>query len=119
MQHWLRDERYEATRLVLATRGAVAADPASDVADLAGASGAGLARTVQAEHPGRLVLIDLDPESDTPAADVAGLHAADMTGLHAADMTELHAADVAGLRAAVACGEPQTVVRAGLCWPLA
>ena len=113
VQHWLRDERYEATRLVLATRGAVAADPASDVADLAGASVWGLARTVQAEHPGRLVLIDLDPESDTPAADVAGLHAADMTGLHAADMTAA-AADVAGLRAAVASGEPQTAVRAGL-----
>ncbi|WP_307050469.1 SDR family NAD(P)-dependent oxidoreductase [Streptomyces achromogenes] len=90
VQHWLRDERYEATRLVLATRGAVAAAPASGVADLAGASVWGLARTVQAEHPGRLVLIDLDPEADS------------------------FAADVAGLRAAVASGEPQTAVRAGL-----
>ncbi|WP_060905037.1 type I polyketide synthase, partial [Streptomyces scabiei] len=90
VQRWLRDERYEATRLVLATRGAMAADPASGVADLAGAPVWGLARTVQAEHPGRLVVIDLDPEADSPAADVAGL------------------------RATVASGEPQTAVRAGL-----
>ncbi|MDX3804421.1 type I polyketide synthase, partial [Streptomyces sp. AK04-3B] len=90
VQHWLRDERYEGTRLVLATRGAVAAGPASGVADLAGAPVWGLARTVQAEHPGRLVLIDLDPEADSLAADVAGL------------------------RAAAASGEPQTAVRAGL-----
>ncbi|MEH0515980.1 SDR family NAD(P)-dependent oxidoreductase [Streptomyces sp. B21-079] len=89
VQHWLRDERYEATRLVLATRGAVAAEPASGVADLAGAPVWGLARTVQAEHPGRLVLIDLDSEADSLAADVAGL------------------------RAAVESGEPQTAVRAG------
>ncbi|WP_046708714.1 type I polyketide synthase, partial [Streptomyces europaeiscabiei] len=92
VQRWLRDERYEASRLVLATRGAMAADAASGVADLAGAPVWGLARTVQAEHPGRLVLIDLDPEADSPA----------------------DAADVAGLRAAVASGEPQTAVRAGL-----
>ncbi|MGW1273543.1 SDR family NAD(P)-dependent oxidoreductase, partial [Streptomyces sp. NPDC002491] len=90
VQHWLRDERYEATRLVLATRGAVATEPGSGVADLAGASVWGLARTVQAEHPGRLVLIDLDPGTDSLAADAAGL------------------------RAAVASGEPQTAVRAGL-----
>ncbi|MFI5825575.1 type I polyketide synthase, partial [Streptomyces rishiriensis] len=92
VQRWLRDDRYEATRLVLVTRGAVAADPASGVADLAGASVWGLARTVQAEHPGRLVLIDLDPGADSPAG----------------------AADVPGLRAAVASDEPQTAVRAGL-----
>ncbi|MDX5570373.1 SDR family NAD(P)-dependent oxidoreductase, partial [Streptomyces sp. ID05-04B] len=90
VQHWLRDERYEATRLVLTTRGAVAAESASGVTDLAGASVWGLARTVQAEHPGRLVLIDLDPEADSAAADVAGL------------------------RAAVASDEPQSAVRAGL-----
>ena len=66
VQRWLAEERLSAARLVLVTRGAVAAVPADDATDLAGASVWGLVRSAQAENPDRLVLIDL------PAGETAG-----------------------------------------------
>ncbi|MFE7129681.1 SDR family NAD(P)-dependent oxidoreductase [Streptomyces sp. NPDC057638] len=48
------------TRLALVTRGATAVTPGTAV-DLAGAAVHGLVRSAQAEHPGRVVLIDDDP----------------------------------------------------------
>ncbi|HEU5472564.1 MAG TPA: SDR family NAD(P)-dependent oxidoreductase, partial [Actinophytocola sp.] len=47
-------------RLVIVTRGAVAATPGDPVDDLAGAAAAGLVRSAQAEHPDRFVLVDRD-----------------------------------------------------------
>ena len=66
VQRWLAEERLSAARLVLVTRGAVAAVSADDATDLAGASVWGLVRSAQAENPDRLVLIDL------PAGETAG-----------------------------------------------
>ncbi|GHD97255.1 type I polyketide synthase [Streptomyces naganishii] len=60
VQFWLSEERFAASRLVVLTRGAVAAGPVEDVTDLAHAAVWGLARSAQSEHPGRLVLIDSD-----------------------------------------------------------
>ncbi|MFI6093876.1 SDR family NAD(P)-dependent oxidoreductase, partial [Streptomyces sp. NPDC051218] len=62
---WLADERFAASRLVLLTRGAV---PAGDTpVDPAAAAVWGLVRSAQTEHPGRFVLLDLDPcEGGTP-----------------------------------------------------
>ncbi|WP_253780948.1 type I polyketide synthase [Goodfellowiella coeruleoviolacea] len=60
---WLADERFADARLVVTTRGAVSVAPAEDVSDLAAAAVWGLARTVQSEHPDRLVLLDLDGNS--------------------------------------------------------
>ncbi len=59
VQAWLADARWSAGRLVLLSRGAVGGD------NLAAAAAGGLVRSVQAEHPGRLTLVDLDetPES--------------------------------------------------------
>ena len=57
---------WRSARLVVVTRGAVAAEPGEGVADLAGAAVWGLVRSVQSENPGRLVLADL------PAASTAG-----------------------------------------------
>ncbi|UBI35054.1 SDR family NAD(P)-dependent oxidoreductase [Streptomyces mobaraensis] len=59
VQAWLEDERCARSRLVVVTRGAVSAG-GSDVADLAGAAVGGLVRSAQAEHPDRIVLVDLD-----------------------------------------------------------
>ncbi|WP_461012488.1 SDR family NAD(P)-dependent oxidoreductase, partial [Streptomyces capparidis] len=81
----LADERLTGSRLVLVTRGAVAAAPGESVTDLANATVWGLARSAQTEHPGRLVLLDLDARP-LPR--------------------EL-------LERALACGEPQLAVRAG------
>ncbi|MFW6693104.1 type I polyketide synthase [Streptomyces sp. MAR4 CNX-425] len=85
VQRWLTDERFASSRLVAVTRGAVAAAAGEAVTDLARAGVWGMLRTAQTEHPGRIVLIDLDDAPD------------------AADL----------LPAAVECGEPQVAVRGG------
>ncbi|MBB5938759.1 polyketide synthase 12 [Streptomyces zagrosensis] len=83
-QTWLADERC-AGRLVVVTRGAVAAGGGESVRDLAHAPLWGLLRSAQTENPGRFVLVDLD-EHDVSRAALAG---------------------------ALASGEPQFAVRAG------
>jgi NADPH:quinone reductase-like Zn-dependent oxidoreductase/acyl carrier protein len=60
LQGWLADERFSTARLVLVTRGAVAAGPGEAVGDLAGAPLWGMTRSAQSEHPGRFALLDLD-----------------------------------------------------------
>ncbi|GAA2730206.1 SDR family NAD(P)-dependent oxidoreductase [Streptomyces nogalater] len=84
LQSWLAEERFAGTRLVVVTRGAVAAGP-EDVTDLAHATLWGLLRTAHSEHAGRFALLDLD---GAPASAEA-------------------------LASAVATGEPQAAVRAG------
>jgi hypothetical protein len=65
VQRWLADDRFAGARLVVATRGAVAADPAEPVADLAAAAVWGLVRSAQTENPGRIVLLDTDTDTDS------------------------------------------------------
>ncbi|MFE5533456.1 SDR family NAD(P)-dependent oxidoreductase, partial [Embleya sp. NPDC056538] len=66
-QEWLADSRFAATRLLVVTSGAVAADVDADpderVADLAGAAVWGLLRSAQSEHPDRCSLVDLDEDA--------------------------------------------------------
>ncbi len=63
LQLWLADERLSDSRLVLLTCGAVAiAD--GDLPDLTAACVCGLVRSAQSEHPGRLLLVDIDPDLD-------------------------------------------------------
>ncbi|MFE6072435.1 SDR family NAD(P)-dependent oxidoreductase, partial [Streptomyces sp. NPDC056525] len=64
VQAWLADDRFADGRLVLVTRSAVATD-GGDVADLAGAAVWGLARSIQAEHPDRLVVVDIDERDES------------------------------------------------------
>lgn len=61
LQSWLTGET--AGVLVVLTRGAVGL-AGEDVADLAGAAVWGLTRSAQAEHPGRVVLVDTDGTLD-------------------------------------------------------
>ncbi|WP_227983798.1 type I polyketide synthase [Nocardia spumae] len=84
LQAWLADDRFAASTLLVATRGAVALS-GEDVTDLAGAAVWGLVRSAQAEDPGRIVVADTDTRVD-----------------------ERLAATV------LAVGEPQVVVRAGI-----
>ncbi|NRQ38622.1 SDR family NAD(P)-dependent oxidoreductase, partial [Nonomuraea sp. NN258] len=56
LQEWLADARVEGCRLVVATVNA----QNSGERDLAAAAVWGLVRTAQAEHPGRITLLDLD-----------------------------------------------------------
>ncbi len=84
LRSWLGDDRYADSTLIVATRGAVQADPADTLPDVAGAAVWGLVRSAQSEHPGRIVLADLD----TAAGD-----------------------DARALALAVMSGDPQTAVR--------
>ncbi|MGO4617490.1 type I polyketide synthase [Nocardia sp. 2YAB30] len=56
LRSWLSSERLEDSRLVVATRGATGV--AGESVDLAAAAVAGLVRTAQSEHQGRIVLLD-------------------------------------------------------------
>ncbi|NEY36746.1 SDR family NAD(P)-dependent oxidoreductase, partial [Streptomyces sp. PRKS01-65] len=82
VQQWLADERLTRSRLVVVTRGAVPAADGEEAPDLLAAPVWGLLRTAQTEHPGRFVLLDLDP-APGPAAD-AGTADAVRTALQAA-----------------------------------
>ncbi|MFA1538208.1 SDR family NAD(P)-dependent oxidoreductase [Actinomadura monticuli] len=60
VQDWLAEPRLSGSRLVLVTRGAVAADDP----DLGGAAVWGLVRSAQSENPGRFVLLDVEDDAD-------------------------------------------------------
>lgn len=62
LQEWLSDERLAGSRLVLATRSAVAVGGEEDVLDLAGSAVWGMVRSAQAENPDRMMLVDTDGE---------------------------------------------------------
>ncbi|WP_055526186.1 type I polyketide synthase [Streptomyces graminilatus] len=87
---WLADDRLTGVRLVLVTHGAVTVGPDDSGPDDSGprpsaAAVWGLARAAQAEHPGRIVLADLDEDDISLAA----------------------------LPGALATGEPQLALRSG------
>ncbi|MEU1672569.1 type I polyketide synthase [Streptomyces roseifaciens] len=87
LRAWLADPRFEASTLAVVTGGAVSTD-GEDVTDLAAAAAWGLLRSAQSEHPGRIVLIDLDAHAGPDAYRL--------------------------LPAAVATGEPQLALRSGV-----
>ncbi|WP_405987759.1 SDR family NAD(P)-dependent oxidoreductase [Streptomyces sp. NBC_00986] len=73
LQDWLADDRFTASRLVLVTCGAVAVAP-DETPDLPTAALWGLLRAAQAEHPGRLVVVDVDDtHTSVPALRTAPL----------------------------------------------
>ncbi len=59
IQAWLGEERFASSRLAVTTRNATATASTDGVAGLAQAAVWGLVRSAQAEHPGRLVLVDV------------------------------------------------------------
>jgi acyl transferase domain-containing protein/NADP-dependent 3-hydroxy acid dehydrogenase YdfG len=86
VRQWLAADRPAGSKLVVVTRGAVAAQPGDHLHGLPAAPVWGLLRTAQSEHPGRFALIDLDdPGRSGPA-----------------------------LRASAALGEPQLALRGGI-----
>ncbi|MEU0482186.1 type I polyketide synthase, partial [Streptosporangium sp. NPDC006013] len=67
VQGWLADERCAGSRLVVVTRGAVAAGDGEVVADLGAAAVWGLVRSAQLENPGRFVLVDVEEGVSPPS----------------------------------------------------
>jgi thioesterase domain-containing protein/NAD(P)-dependent dehydrogenase (short-subunit alcohol dehydrogenase family)/acyl carrier protein len=88
LQEWSAEELFGSSSLVILTSGAAAVRAGDDVTDLPAAAAGGLTRSAQAEHPGRFVLIDTDPEEP-----LAGSWAA--------------------ISAALGCDEPELAVRSG------
>ncbi|MFJ5099549.1 type I polyketide synthase [Streptomyces sp. NPDC088554] len=60
VRDWLADDRFEGSRLIVVTRGAVATHPGELLTDLAGAAVWGLVKSAQSENPGRFLLVDTD-----------------------------------------------------------
>ncbi|GGN45944.1 acyl transferase domain-containing protein [Actinoplanes campanulatus] len=71
VQRWIADERTSGATLVVVTRGAVATGD-EDSIDPAAAGVWGLVRAAQTEHPGRIVLADLDTGDVPPGLAAAG-----------------------------------------------
>jgi NAD(P)-dependent dehydrogenase (short-subunit alcohol dehydrogenase family)/acyl carrier protein len=65
LQDWLANERWEATRLVVVTTGAMVVEAGEQVIDPAAASVWGLVRSATAEHPGRFLLVDQDASAES------------------------------------------------------
>jgi polyene macrolide polyketide synthase len=68
LQEWLAEGRLVDGRLAFVTRGAVRARP-GEAPDPASAAVLGLIRSAQSEHPGRFVLVDLDPAAGSGEVD--------------------------------------------------
>ncbi|MFJ3232128.1 SDR family NAD(P)-dependent oxidoreductase [Streptomyces sp. NPDC086787] len=77
VREWLEGAQPDGARLVLVTSGAVAAAPGDRVPDPAAAAVVGLARSAQSEHPGRIVLVDLDTAAESADALLAVLAGTD------------------------------------------
>ncbi|MEV5321761.1 HAD-IIIC family phosphatase [Streptomyces sp. NPDC052687] len=95
VQEWLAQDHPAGARLTVVTRRAVltGAEPEGTPIDLAHASVWGLVRAARAENPGRIVLVDID--ADTDGAD------------------DLGGVDEETLLAAVRSGLPELAIRAG------
>nr|WP_151775683.1 type I polyketide synthase [Streptomyces abyssomicinicus] len=120
VQKWLAADVLHDSRLLVVTRGAVAARTDDGVPDLAGSPVWGLLRSAQSEHPGRFVLLDLDaPEgvrATTTRATTTRATTTRATTTRAAasaptDEVPVVTGDV--LATAVATGEPQLALRDG------
>ncbi|WP_211834581.1 type I polyketide synthase [Streptomyces asiaticus] len=88
VEAWLASAELSDALLVVATQSAVATTTGEDVPNPERAALWGLVRSLQAAHPGRIAIVDLDEPGDE--------------------------ACVGGLLAAVASGEPQSAVRSGV-----
>ncbi|MER8262541.1 SDR family NAD(P)-dependent oxidoreductase, partial [Streptomyces albidoflavus] len=105
VQRWLADSRYDGSRLVVATYGALATRPGEDAPDPDRAALWGLVRSAQSENPDRFLLVDLDR---TPAS-AAALPAALATAA-ATDETQLALRDGAVLAARLARAATSTAL---------
>ncbi|MEU6730440.1 beta-ketoacyl synthase N-terminal-like domain-containing protein, partial [Nonomuraea wenchangensis] len=97
LQEWLTCEPEDDARLVVVTRGGVAADGGQ--VDPLQAAVFGLVRAAQAENPGRITLVDLETGAETAAGEVASLS---------------RSGDA--VAAALASGEPEVALRGGQLW---
>ncbi|MGA4991470.1 SDR family NAD(P)-dependent oxidoreductase [Nonomuraea bangladeshensis] len=99
--------------VAVVTRGAVAVAD-GETPDPVQAAVWGLVRAAQSEEPGRITLIDLDPEPEGAQAALGEEEASASAVPAAVDGGEDGLADE--VRAALACGEPEVALRGGGLW---
>ncbi|WP_240778138.1 acyltransferase domain-containing protein, partial [Nonomuraea basaltis] len=114
LQTWLAEA--DPRPVAVVTRGAVAVAD-GEIPDPAQAAVWGLVRAAQAEEPGRITLIDLDPDDGSlEGAQIAlggeGASASAMPVITVGGEDRL----AGGVRAALACGEPEVALRGGRLW---
>ncbi|WP_421111455.1 SDR family NAD(P)-dependent oxidoreductase, partial [Streptomyces sp. NEAU-S77] len=73
VQHWLGERRFDGTRLVVVTRGAVTTGEDDRLHDLPAAAVWGLIRSAQSENPDRITLVDLEADGALDLAALAGV----------------------------------------------
>ncbi|WP_276615497.1 type I polyketide synthase, partial [Nonomuraea basaltis] len=105
LREWLTREPGDDARLVVVTRGGVAADGGQ--VDPLQAAVCGLIRAAQAEHPGRITLVDLETDAETAPGEVA---------LAGASLGRSGDGVADAVAAALACGEPEVALRGGRLW---
>ncbi|HKS48030.1 MAG TPA: beta-ketoacyl reductase, partial [Amycolatopsis sp.] len=64
-QAWLNKQQTSTARLAILTRGAVDVTGSDDIRDAAGAAVRAMARSAQWEHPGHLLVLDIDDEDSS------------------------------------------------------
>ncbi|MDT0542805.1 type I polyketide synthase [Streptomyces lonegramiae] len=79
VREWLGHPELEDTRLVLVTRGGIAAEPGERV-DVVQAAVRGLVRSASSEHPDRILQLDIDGAAESAAALAAVVAAAAAAG---------------------------------------
>jgi NADP-dependent 3-hydroxy acid dehydrogenase YdfG/acyl carrier protein len=87
VQAWVAEDRFAGSQLVVATSGAVTTGPDEQITSMPGAAVWGLVASAQSEHPGHVVLADVDTVADS--------------------------ATLALIAAGVAAGEPRFAIRSG------
>ncbi|RQX26296.1 polyketide synthase, partial [Micromonospora chalcea] len=80
VQEWLAVDALADSKLVVVTRGALAVRDGDRVSDLAAAAVWGLLRSAQSEHPGRIVLADVDDAINPGTLGILVRFAADPAG---------------------------------------
>ncbi|MEV6365238.1 type I polyketide synthase [Nocardia asteroides] len=88
VQTWLLDNRFQHSKLIVVTYGAISIDERGAAPDLISAPVWGLLRSAQSEHPDRIILVDLDAAPDSAKI----------------------------LRSVIANDEPQIAIRGGELW---
>ncbi|OMI37214.1 type I polyketide synthase [Streptomyces sparsogenes] len=122
IRDWLAEPRSPDARLVLVTSGAVSAGEEDGPPDPGGAAVWGLVRAVQAEHPGRITLVDTDTDTDADTGTDTGTDTDTDTATGTRTRTGAHSDATAAsgseklaeaVRRAIDADEPRIAVRSG------
>ncbi|MFC9892560.1 SDR family NAD(P)-dependent oxidoreductase [Nocardia sp. NPDC127579] len=111
LQSWITEARFDNSLLVVRTTGAVSVT-GEDAPNLAGAAVRGLVRSAQAEHPGRIVLVDADSRIEDLLGGIAAA-AEPQLAVRAGRLYRARLARVTTTAASIEFGPDETVLITG------